>query len=257
VPRFVAATQTTTGVNARSRPTAGSPKVDRFPEDCAIGFDGYCYGEPITDLLYIGVTDIPQRTDVRWLRVLRNHNPVKQWLARLLSGEPNEDRFVTAARVIAQDPEQELLELEASDCPGGRPSPGQAGLAPFTPASDGSVSLIATGDHTFDMGYAVYVGEDTTGLPFRQVPGTFTDDGAVEHVWRTAATADTLRGPTSVVVAAVPCLAPSVPPRDLASIDLGQVRVDPGAPPLPLPEPPSVDEQTRESLAETACAGIP
>lgn len=75
------ATTVEPGVSARQGTSNAFAQVDRFPANCTLGFDAYCLGEPISDLL------VESRTDNRWF-VIPRHRGFAHAVAAILSGEP-------------------------------------------------------------------------------------------------------------------------------------------------------------------------
>jgi hypothetical protein len=238
---YIATTQEI-GANARSGPGESFEQAYRFSGKCSLGFDGYCLGESTNDAFF------HDWFDNRWL-VIPHHAGWAHAVATVLSGEPDEERFVAAGVVFAQSPESNLHLLDAARCgPGAAKPPGQARLtATVKPAE---VILTARADRTFNYGFALWLGSaDTTGQHFRQIaagPGTTA-------TWKTASTAGTLTSPATITVVAMPCLAPSVPAEDPAAAAVAGFHVEPTGTVTKLPAAPTIDGPTRDRLIRTAC----
>lgn len=253
------------GVNARTDPTRAATQVDRYPAGCLIGFDGFCFGEPITDATYTGVA-VP-RKDVRWLRVAKNRTRFGHWLARWLSGEPNGERFIAGGviqtRTLENFSHQWLGATDDKACPGNVQPPGPVHLELADPDNDGVVTLTGTAERASDIRFAVYTaGEvlDDVGR-FRPVEPTVRD-GVVSYEWRTRVTAAVLKDPSSqVVILGVPCIGPSIAPLNLASVDLTAGTLtrstdDSAATFRPSQGSARIPAKDLRTLVETACQAI-
>lgn len=195
------------GVNARSAPELTSAPVARYPANCVVGFDGFCIGEPITDSAYAGEKFV-KRTDARWLRVARHRdNPFMHFLAKWLSGESDEDSYV-AAGVMKAQPRAELTRSKF-DCQESDPRVDDFSLN--IPEAVGIVEgTAAIRQDRPDTQFSIYIaGPIMRGKQYRQVPPT------MDHVmqWDARVTGGSLtEGSSLVVVSAVPCLGPGIPP---------------------------------------------
>ena len=205
-----AAAEPISGVNARSKPRLSAVQVARYPTGCVVGFDGFCVGDPVRDVTY-AAEEVPRR-DGRWLRIARHRdNPFAHWLAHVISGEPHHEQYVAAGVTQARS----LVNLEKFrvSCEGERPNPENASLALDT-NKDGTIALTGSSEFGYDIQYAIYVAEKTTGegSQYRQI----TADQDQRGLWRPEVTGRTLATSRSVVVVvAVPCVAPGIRPSDV------------------------------------------
>lgn len=262
------------GVNARSDPNRAATQLDRYPSGCLLGFDGFCFGQPVTDAAYTGL--IPKRQDTRWLRLARNRKPFAHWLARLISSEPDRDRFIAGAVIQTRTLEglsDQWLEREdepgddAPDdndpddgCPGSVLPAGKPTLTLGEPDADGVVTLTAGPGKASDLRYAVLTAGEVTDVVgrFRPIEPTVSKDGLVSYLWRSAVTASVLQDrSTTVAVAAVPCIAPSIIPLDLATVDLaGGTLTRSPATFSATGTPVELSDGDLKQLAEAACQAV-
>lgn len=222
------------GVNARSGPGTSYPQVDRFAGDCTLGFDGYCIGAPVADL----VSDLP---DSRWLRV---------------HGKDRE--FVASAKVLSQSREADLGPGPMADCAdaGGLPQPGPPAFTP-TPQVDGTVDLRVDAHGATLVGYAIHQVDPSDGsYPYGAVGGPLTreaKDPPFSGKWNAVGTAvPLLNGGAGVVeLAAVTCLAADVPvmPPQVYRASFTTGKLDSLFASRPN------DAQDASLLAHTACSG--
>jgi hypothetical protein len=243
------ATTSDQGLNARSGPGTSFEQIARFPANCTLGFDGYCLGDPISDLV------VNSRQDNRWL-LLHRHYGVSDTFSRWLSGAPDEDRFVASGVVQTQSSNLLLPPLDDTRC---ADAGGMLAPAPVTmqaePSPDGIVYTLSA-DRAFDFGLAIYVGADsTTGQAYRQIPvehekGTTTATGT----WTSAATASTLRAETPVVVLGASCLAVGVPNPDTEKASKIYYLLDLSGAASEQPDSAAVPDLAR--LAQTACQEV-
>lgn len=181
------------GVNARTGPSTTYPQTDRFAGDCTLGFDGYCVGSPVDNL----VTDLP---DTRWLILHGRH-----------------DEFVASAKVLSQSPEANLGTAPAPACRshGGLSSPGSPHFVP-TAGTDGTVTLAATAKGADIVGYAINQIDPSDGsYPYAALGEPITESEktpAFSGKWDTSTAVPLLNGGAgSVELAAATCLAGDVP----------------------------------------------
>lgn len=251
---YLATTLPDLGVNARAGAARNADPVGRYPGGCTIGFDGYCVGEPIDDLAYLGQTS--KRLDSRWLRVAQS----RDWrhpLAHMLSGEPDGTRFVSSGRVTVIATHGRLRKLPPTDC-----GAGSGDVADFTAplpttATNGNpVDLTPTGIRLYDYGAAVWLGGNSRSQSFRQVD--MGPDGRL--LWKAGVTATQLREkPAPVLIAVTACLAPGVPPeltQRAKQSQIGWATLDRNGVVTPTTAPPP-SRQVRETLINTACQGLP
>jgi hypothetical protein len=242
-----AATSAVGGINARAEANVSSTQLARYPTECTIGFDGFWNGRPVRDVTYAGLK--VQRRDGRWLRIARSRTPVKHWLAHKLSGEPDYDQYIAAA--VVQTRSFANLSDQRIDCPAGRPDPGTATIS-ISPMPDGTVRLQGRSEHSYDRQYAVFIPEPTSGERYRQI----TADAEQVGIWDAKATAQSV--PTSgavVVIAAVPCIGPSIPPFDLGKMAIRTVTLDENGR-IQVQSRALGDEFDLEQAAKTACEAI-
>jgi hypothetical protein len=205
-----AAAEPISGVNARTKPRLSAAQVARYPTGCLVGFDGFCIGDPVVDVTYAG-EPVPRR-DGRWLRIARHrNNPFAHWLAHVISGEPDHEQYIAAGVTQARS----LVDLERFrvSCAGERPSPTSAFLTLNT-NNDGTIGLTGNSEFGYDIQYAIYVAERTTGegSQYRQITAEQNQRG----LWRPEVTGRTLTTSRSaVVIVAVPCVAPGIRPSNV------------------------------------------
>ncbi|HEX6755235.1 MAG TPA: hypothetical protein VF109_04750, partial [Mycobacteriales bacterium] len=210
---------TTTGATARGGPGRSYATSDRFPAGCAIGFAGYCLGDPVPDPIW------PFWSDARWLLVERAGTGAARLVARHLSGEPGAPRFLPSSALTAADPSAALPLLTTAEC--GRDGIRAAGETVLDDVRPGPLAgnLSATAARSTNLGFAVWVAPDPAtgaapllrGDPYQQV-----DAGAGGPGGRRAVTFDYRslildldlgrRTPeATIALLAVPCDAPSAP----------------------------------------------
>lgn len=223
---FVAVTAADAG--AHSGPGRSYATTGRFPTGCAVGFAGYCLGDPVPNPTW------PSWADRRWLLVDRRADGPAALVARHLSGEPAAPRFLPSAVVAAADPEDALPQLSTAEC--GREGlrvAGQVSLDDVVPGPIDS-NLSARVTRAANVGFARWVAPDpTTGVPpllrgesYQQITGVAADrsdhPGATGPSGRRTVSwnyrslirdLDTGRRTreATVAVLAVGCEAPSVP----------------------------------------------
>lgn len=242
-----AATSIVGGINARAEADLSSTQLARYPTGCTIGFDGFCIGRPVRDVTYAGLP--VQRRDGRWLRIARSRTPVKHWLAHKLSGEPHNDQYIAAA--VVQTRSFENLSDQRITCPAGRPDPATATVT-ISPMPDGTVRLQGRSEHSYDLQYAVFIPQPTSGERYRQISA----DAEQVGIWNAKATAQSV--PTSgavVVVVAVPCIGPSIPPFDLGTMAVNTVTLDQNSK-IQVQSGAPGREFDPEQAAKTACEAI-
>jgi hypothetical protein len=219
---------TTAAGVARSGPGRSHEVSGRFPAGCAVGFAGYCLGDPAPAAAW------PGWTDSRWLMVGRQDAGPAALLARRLSGEPEAPRFLPSALVQPARAADALPLLSTAEC--GRDAlrvPGDTTLDDVTPGPV-QANLAARAARAANIGFAVWVAPDPAtgsapllrGGPYQQVVGRAengTDSpGATGPSGRRVVTWDYVslihdldlgrRTPTATVaVLAVACEAPSAP----------------------------------------------
>lgn len=192
------------GVNARAEPRRSGLQVARYPTDCLIGFDGFCLGEPVTDATY--GSDLP-RKDARWLRIARHENSVLHFLAKIISGEPDHASYIAAGVMQAQS----LADLKSLQFKCEKDDPAVTSLDLTVDKKTHDVTgVVTTENDAEDVQFVVYVaGPTSSGGSYRQVPAGENQT----MVWKAGRTAGSLvNNQSTVVVAAVPCIAPSIPP---------------------------------------------
>ncbi|WP_169742105.1 hypothetical protein [Phycicoccus jejuensis] len=185
------------------------PLTGRFADECAVGVDGFCIGEPVQD------SQIPL-PDVRWYR-LRHR-----------------DDYVAAAKLFALSPERELGAKPEDSCPAFART-AKLARAPVTKRlKDGTLGIEAAPQGTPMVGFAL--------APVPNPPG----EPPVEQLGRSPRTAENgtvrirlnpkvglSRGLEAELVAVVACLAPSAPSRQgsvVLRVDLSSGQVTPASP---------------------------
>jgi hypothetical protein len=227
---YVATNAVSTGVNTREGPSRSFVVNGRFPGDCAMGFSGYCLGDPIRGAF--GNTTHEHWLGTRWLELAKHNGGLGGWLARVVSKERPERQFIAESLVNPKRPYDNVQP--ADDCPGGFAAPERAVLAPAdqSAAGKGQAILSAKAPHARNMGFAVW---QPPGQPFvdqdayvqvyspegdpAQNPGFTGEDGEKKVVWRFAEQQIANLEPRGagapvigrVVVLAIPCLSENVP----------------------------------------------
>lgn len=212
----------------RSGPGRSYSTSGRFPAGCAVGFAGYCLGDPVRNETW------PSWADSRWLMVDRREDGPAALVARHLSGEPELPRFLPSAALAPAEPAEGLPQLSTAECgrDGLRP-PGETAMQAVAPG-ERAANLSARASRAANIGFAVWVAPDPlTGVPpllrgegYQQVVGAAEDrsdfPGAAGPAGRRAVSWDYVslirdldgrrRTPTvTVAVLAVGCEAPSAP----------------------------------------------
>lgn len=286
--RFIALSNGRSGTNARSGPGLSFPQVDRFDQGCSIGFDGYCVGEPVNSpttaegglgpsarAVALTAPEAEQAggwNDTRWL-VMPRHRGLPGLLAQWLSGQPAEDRFVTAALVAPQTPWNRLPYLGRACGPGAVPLPEKVALsATFgtTPRNSAfgvpqgggeifqSLQLAASSRNSFNIGFGawIYSPDDPSSGRYINLDGGAADiTGTRRHNWtyeKDMPAALLQQKPISVTVMAIPCLAAGAP-ADLVTATKGAFSTVDGR---MLTDSVEQHDATADDarLAETACA---
>ncbi|MDQ3402126.1 MAG: hypothetical protein M3548_01870 [Actinomycetota bacterium] len=217
------------GVNTRAGAGRQFAQVGRFPAGCTVGFDGYCIGEPLPDILLP-----PNAPDRRWLIAHRS------------------EELVPAAFMLFQGGEAGLgAPDESCDKYGGTDAAPIKGVT-ATEIPDG-VNLGATAPEVALVGYSAteVEGDDRTYVRIGQ-----SDDGKTQFSvpWNIAETNPFTEGRTGASwVAAVHCLAGNAP----ASGTLRVMRVDlqdGKMAQVPQVVTDEVDVNVQEKLAQMACS---
>jgi hypothetical protein len=272
---YVATNAVSTGVNTRRGPSRSFVVNGRFPGDCAVGFSGYCLGDPIPGSF--GGTPHERWLGTRWLELAKHNGGLGGWLTRVVSKERPERQFMAESLINPQRPYNNI-QL-ANDCPGTYPAPGSAKLAPadLSDADKGLAILSARAPHARNMGFAVW---QPPGQPFvdpdayvqvynpeatpAQNPGYTGEDGEKKVVWRfrdqQIANLQKPFGPAAppvngrVVVLAIPCLSENVPagPETAA---MATYAVSSDGTLKPVSDPRLLASQTldKERLSRAAC----
>jgi hypothetical protein len=158
---YVATNEVTTGVNTREGPSRSFVVNGRFPGDCAVGFSGYCLGDPIRGSF--GNTPHERWLGTRWLELAKHNGGLGGWLARVVSKERPERQFISESLVNPKRPYDNVQP--ADDCHGSFPAPERAVLEPAdqSAADQGLATLSAKAPHARNMGFAVW---QPPGQPF-------------------------------------------------------------------------------------------
>ncbi len=180
------------GLNARSGPGTTYAAQRRFGADCMIGVDGYCVGEPVTDLL----VPLP---DVRWLRLRHSH------------------QYIASGRVFALSPEADLGEAPESDCPLRLDDPALSGPPRLRLLRGDRIRITANVDRTELVGFSLFyvenreLGDDQVIEQLGITPKLTDNNGQVSAELNLASVRDTSPKAQQVIVGIIPCLAPIVP----------------------------------------------
>ncbi|MFJ7213514.1 hypothetical protein [Amycolatopsis sp. NPDC098790] len=250
------------GNNSRSGPSSASTPNGRFPKGCSVAFSFYCIGQSVKDST--GSTDEATWYTSRWLVVARQRTDPGASLARILSHEVGEDRYVSDAYVTPQS-RYDRLPYGDSQCQDfdKYPLPGKSTLE----ALDAKGRLQATAPHAVNMGFALWVPgragfsevEEyrqiyTTGSKPEDNPGETGRSGTKSVSWAYSTAAGELTAPQgTVAVMAVPCLADNIPAdTSTAAVDGYEfTTTSADGRPAKVAPPAGVD---RDRLARTACS---
>jgi hypothetical protein len=201
------ATTPATGLNARSGPDTTYPQVQRFAANCTLSFDGYCIGEPVSDLL---ITNYP---DQRWLIL---HRPWQSWpWENMPWGKPSY-AFVAAGQVQSQSAESELGTRPAQTCGrlGGWKPPTPIALK--TRLSHGVVSIRASSERAEIIGLSILsdhpLKDGTDAVVALTEPAELTHEaGTITATWNVeAVTVPAVGQPATFTLLASACLGPAV-----------------------------------------------
>jgi hypothetical protein len=272
---YVATNAVSTGVNTREGPSRSFVVNGRFPGDCAVGFSGYCIGDPIPGAF--GGTPHELWLGTRWLELAKHNGGLGGWLASVASKERPVRQFIAESLVNPQRPYNDVTP--ATDCPASYPAPGPAELArpDLSDAGEGLAILAARAPHARNMGFAVW---QPPGQPFvdtdayvqvynpegtpAQNPGSTGEDGEKKVVWRfrdqqIANLNLQPRGTVApvvgrVVVLAIPCLSENVP-ADLGTAAMATYAVSSDGTLMPVSNPglPARQGMDKERLSRVAC----
>ncbi|MGC5309967.1 hypothetical protein [Micromonospora zamorensis] len=209
--RFLGVTTGPIGNTTRSGPGLSFPQTDRFESNCIVGFEGYCVGDPVTDPV------AKPWVETRWLLSAQHSEGPSRWIARGLSGEPVDPRFMTFAYVKPQSPNRALRYLGDEVCRDGNAMPARVTVTPSI-GDDGQISFAAQADHAAWIGIALALPPESlrSGSPIRWVASGPTDkNGQFTGRWNPSVTADSLAAdpdtPVTATILAVPCLGPVGP----------------------------------------------
>jgi hypothetical protein len=203
------------GNYARVGPGIPFKQTDRFDSGCSLGFAGFCVGDPVEEPL-------THWLETRWLLVGQHEGEPSRTVARLLSAEASERRFVSHAYVAPKSPDADLKYLGDEVCAQGRPRPGPVAVKaePQTPAG---ITFELRVDNAERVGIAIELPRTRlrAGSAIRPVYSEPTDlSGTASITWNVARTAQQLIADTSattdVTVLANACLGP-VGPADVST----------------------------------------
>jgi hypothetical protein len=270
---YVATNEVSTGVNTREGPSRSFVVNGRFPADCAMGFSGYCLGDPIPGSF--GNSPQVHWLGTRWLELAKHNGGLGGWLARVLSKERAERQFIAESLVNPKRPYENVQP--ADKCPGSFPAPERAVLEPAdqSAADQGLATLSAKAPHARNMGFAVwqppgqpFVDQDAyvqvynpEGTP-AQNPGFTGEDGEKKVVWRfREQQIANLQPPGTtapvvgrIVVLAIPCLSENVP-ADLGTEAMATYTVSGDGTLKPMSDPELLESQAldKQRLSRAAC----
>jgi hypothetical protein len=297
---LVAVTTGENGINARSGPGFSYPQTGRFEKGCTIGFDSYCIGAPVQPAakstaagmgarsfelgIRAGIGGSKEWNETRWLLMPRHHGLAGQF-ARTLSGEPGEERFISAALVAPLDPWNKLQSASScssfstkapdsvaftavaetrQDAPAiatvdvGAVAAGSTTGVPTPAPPTNVIRMTAVSKDSYNIGFSLWItfGDDLIG-EFDSLDAGAVNAGRLrEYVWNyEAALMPKFKGRkrANMTVMAIPCLAQTIH----AGTEKAATRSFVEADGLTLVEDqglPSISEAVRNRLAETACA---
>jgi hypothetical protein len=211
------------GVNARKGPGVQYPQVNRYGGNCTMGFDGYCIGPPVPDLIL-------NTPDQRWLIV---HQRAE---------------LVAAGVVLSQSAESALGTAPSPRCEqlGGLPQPSSIQHFSYDPAN-GQLTASAPGAVAVGYGLATAPPQDRA----YQIGKLAIQPGFPADL-PPAKIASQMQVTGGVWLAAAICLADDVPVVSSLQVTLLTFHGEHVAGQQPgVTVPPSV----RPLLAETACDG--
>jgi hypothetical protein len=240
------------GNYARSGAGLSFAQTDRFDTGCTLGFVGYCIGDAVDDPTVGGWTE------TRWLLVGRHTMQPGKALARILSGELEDRRFVSLSYIAPKSPDRNLRYLGDDECPGARSRPGLVSMTPVK-SGNGAIRFDVQSLHAERIGVALALSPDVlrAGSEIRRVDSQATKaDGRASITWQVPVTLSQLVPnrvePAQVVVLAVACLGP-VGPADVETAATRTFRIETSGEisEVPLAAPPSAE--IRDRLRRAAC----
>jgi len=247
--RGAAAVGTTSdyGANAREGTARAFPTTKRFDPECVLGFDGYCVGEPVPDVVTYPADGY---YDSRWL-ILPTAAPRTLLNVSWMSGERPEGA-VSAIAVAEGD----VAILDKTECPTGSVDPPDNAADPVILAATPETATVGSASEgAVLMGFAVYIegGPSLGATQFRQIGVRQSLSGRFEAEWTHALTRESVRTANGrVTVLAAPCIAIGVPSPAAQASATSSFRLLPDSPPRPV-QGPALTGPVRDRLAATAC----
>jgi len=215
----------------RSDPNLSAHVPLRYPSGCELRFTSYCIGEP----------------KLHW----RFHDPDPVWFYALGDFHPG---YIAGADIRA-GPRANSLPFKR--CPG-EPSPARPEItAPLEHTLKGPIEITAAAPNTTEVGFAAYY-EDRPGRPqsatWHQLGVDLNTSNGVSSDWDTRSIpGQSLRMPTRLTIAAVPCLGLDFPFYKDGRVSAGVRSYIAANRSGPIPAPLTPTEASMPDAGEAAC----
>jgi len=225
------------GFNSRSGPSTSFNPTGRFNKGCSLGFTEYCLGDAVPDIT--GTTEHVTWKTNRWLLITRHPDGPLGGLARILSSESPDDRFVSDAYVTPETRYDQLARRDSARCPGHLAAPAKPQVSIDSRPEQAVVQASAA--HAINMGFAVWFPNNPNFADAGQYsqifnsqggpdvnPGT-TNNGLKAVAWPYAASlamASPGKTPANrqAFLIVIPCVADNIP-ADLTSASVTAVDI--------------------------------